>query len=415
MAEIFQASSAGVSRSVSERVVRFRRQQSAALKQQLQMAQNKQAAFQARHKVAFFTEQTRLVMEQIKQLELDASRAQLQVQQDTLQLQSIARELAARPEDIRVTSTVRHRTRVKIEELRTELRGLQERYTDNNPKVVAIQQQIRTLETSLHQAGNPTPEEESFAMDPVVKELKIRQAELNSGLSGSRSNIQSLQAQIQQQQKKLNQYALLEKDFNNLQREIERISENLRENDFRLAEAENAMQGNISSFDILERASAPTEPLPTRRKLLVLMAIAAGFSLGLASLWLRTLFAPRLLSLKQLTALQFPCLGVMFCAPHTPAAETQLLLTLQHFFSKLAAIVPATGPRLVVLAAHGEGGLSASFAQSVLQVLQSQGKQLVLIDASPTPQSTPAALNAWLHSAAAAAPEPLPVSPGVVR
>jgi putative inorganic carbon (HCO3(-)) transporter len=73
----------------------------------------------------------------------------------------------------------------------------------------------------------------------------------------------------------LRQYALLEKDFNNLQREIDIIAENLRENEFKLAEAENAMQGNISSFDILERASVPTDPLPTRRKLLLLASLIA--------------------------------------------------------------------------------------------------------------------------------------------
>lgn len=411
MAEIFQVSSAGISRSVAERVFRFRQAQSAALQEKMQAAQQKLAAFQARHKVAFFKEQTRLVMEQIKQLELDASRAQLQIQQDGLQLQSIASALAGRPEEIRVTSTVRHRTRVRIEELRTELRGLQERYTAQNPKVLAVQQQIQVLEDSLKAPEPLLPEEESFAMDPVVKELKIRQAELSSGLNGSRQSVSSLQQQIQQQQARLRQYALLEKDFNNLQREIDIIAENLRENEFKLAEAENAMQGNISSFDILERASAPTDPLPTRRKLLLLAALAAGFVLGLAGVLLRTLLEPRLLSPQQLTALQWPCLGVYLRAPERHAHQLQQShwLSLQHFLTKIDALAPAEGPLLVLIASDQSLLPEQHFALRLRQTFEARGKQLVWISAPQPaePLTGQESLNTWLHQAAAPAPEPL--------
>jgi len=419
MAEIFQVSSAGVSRSVAERVFRFRQQQHDALQKKMQVAQNQLAAFQAQHKVAFFTEQTRLVMEQIKQLELDASRAQLQVQQDSLQLQSIAQELASRPEDIRVTSTVRHRTRVRIEDLRTELRGLQERYTEQNPKVLAIQQQIQVLEDSLKADTPLIPEEESFAMDPVVKELKIRQAELSSGLSGSQQGMGALQEQIKKQQEKLKQYALLEQDFNHLQREIEIITDNLRENAFRLAEAENAMQGNISSFDILERASVPVEPLPTRRKLLLLAALAAGLGLGLAGVWLRTLLEPRLLSPQQLTALQWPCLGVFVRTPakaQGQAMQTQLL-SLQHFLSKFDALPPVQGPVLLLVASEADWTLPQSFAALLRQTLEARGKHLVLVSQpqSAEPLTGQESLNLWLHQSAAPLPVPMTLNSHVLR
>ncbi|MGV3526678.1 MAG: GumC family protein [Candidatus Sericytochromatia bacterium] len=405
---IFQRSSAGVSRSVAERVWRFRTDQRAALVAELNAAQNRLAAFQKRHQVSFFSDTTRLLLEQIKQFELDQSNARLQLQRDRLGMAEMARELGQRPENIRVTSTVRHRTRVRYDELQNELKALLERYTEDNPKVISLRDQLSALEKQMAVAGPAVAEEESFGMDPVVRELKIRHAELAAGISGSERQVDSLGKAIQQQRQQLTKLAALEKDYDNLRREVDRVSENLRENDFRLAEATNAMRSNISSFDVVEPATPPATPLPTGRKLLLGGGLGLGLLLGLALPLGRELADLRIKSPRQFPALGLDYLG--WLPRRTPRSQPlyyqQWLLLINRLLLRLDAL-PAAGPKLLLVAAVKPGEGRHFVSEQLLDTLRFRGGQVVHIRPAATGDASEHDLSPWLQSRDALLPFPL--------
>lgn len=408
ISEIFQQSSSGLSRAVAERVWRFRSAQRQALLKELGLAQNKLEAFQRKHQISFFEDTTRLMLEQIKQLELDQNNARIQLQKDRLRMSAISSELAQRPENVRVTSTVRHRTRVRLGELQSELKALLERYTEANPKVISLRRQIDAVETQLNAEAQLPPEEESFGMDPVVRELKIKQAEINAGLSGGQSQVESLGTTIQSHHARLNKLSGLEKDFGRLKRDIDRISENLRENDYRLAEAENARRSEISSFDVVERATAPADSLPTGRKLLAVAGLAAGLLLGLL-----LPLGVELADLRLKSPLQFQGLGLRFLGLLPQRTRRSQLVYSQLwllFINRLLlSLEGLPGPRLLLISSDRSGEGKHFVCEQLLDILRFRGEQIVHIRPDAlVPDTSPAAndLSEWLQLRDALLPFP---------
>lgn len=390
MSEIFQSSSAGLSQNVARRVYAFRLSQRKRFEQRLKEAQDALSRFQKKHKVAFFEDSTRLLLEQIKQLELDLERAKLQQGRDKEAIASIAQKLSQRPENIRVTQTVRYRNRVRYQELESELNALLQRYTPENPKVIALQTQMKALTETAPAAG--IQEEESYGMDPVVRELKIDQAERMTAMEGHARTIQQLKNQIAAQRQQLNKLATLESDVANLQRHIDRENENLRENDYRLSESENDMEARISAFDILEPATPPEHPLPTRRKLILLMGFVAGTGLGVGSSALRSILLTRLRYPEQITQMGLEDLGVL--SERDPAQS----LALGYRITQLHKNLPAAEKPALVLVSSPITGQSQAFMAACQQWFQKQERKVAIIQSATHPVLPTHDVGHWLYS-----------------
>lgn len=399
MSEIFQASSAGLSQNVARRVYQFRLTQRKRFEARLQTAQQALSQFQKKHNIAFFEDSTRLLLEQIKQFELDLERARIQQSRDKEAITSIATKLQQRPENIRVTQTVRYRNRVRYQELESELNSLLQRYTPENPKVIALQTQMQALAAEGDNAG--IPEEESYGMDPVVRELKIDQAERVTAMEGHQRTIQQLQKQIKDLRSQLKKLATLESDVANLQRQIDRENENLRENDYRLSESENDMEARISAFDILEPASPPEAPLPTRRKLLVLAGAFLGALTGIGGSVGSTLLRPHLSDPRQIEALGMEYLGTLSAHNHASSLAlgyrvVNLGKALTHYETPSLVLVGAATPEL-----------SRQFMTACQHWFSQQDLTVACVQAPDRPVLPTHDLGHWLYEKEAPLPYPL--------
>lgn len=397
MSEIFQSSSAGLSQNVARRVYTFRLAQRKRFEERLQQAQQALNAFQKKHKIAFFEDSTRLLLEQIKQLELDLERAKIQQNRDKEAIASIDQKLQSRPENIRVTQTVRYRNRVRYQELESQLQALLKRYTAQNPKVIALQSQMDAL-AAEDSAG--IPEEESYGMDPVVRELKIDQAERITAMDGHAKTLQQLSQQIKAQRSQLKTLAALENEVKNLQRHIDRENENLRENDYRLSESENDMEARISAFDILEPATPPEAPLPTRKKLLVLAGLFAGTCAGIGGSAMRSLLSTHLHYPEQMALIGLDPLGTL-------SQDVSKTLTLGHQVVSVGQHFAAEdSPALLMVTAPSTGNSHGFIAHCETWFAQHPLKTAI-IRSSDAPLLPTHDLGHWLYEKNAPLPLPL--------
>lgn len=397
MSEIFQSSSAGLSQNVARRVYTFRQSQRKRFEKRLYQAQQALNLFQKKHKIAFFEDSTRLLLEQIKQLELDLERAKIQQNRDKEAITSITQKLKQRPENIRVTQTVRYRNRVRYQELESQLQALLQRYTPENPKVIALQTQMEALST---ESPSGIPEEESYGMDPVVRELKIDQAERITAIEGHVKTVQQLSQQIKAQRAQLKKLALLESEVKDLQRHIDRENENLRENDYRLSESENDMEARISAFDILEPASPPEKPLPTRKKLLVIAGLFAGAFVGLGGSALRSVLSPNLHDAEQMGLISIEYLGSL-------SSNLSQTLTLGHQVVSTGQLLASEKPPALLMVSTSKTGSSNLFMQKCDEWFAQQTLNIAIIR---TPCQIPLPshdLGHWLYEKTA--PIPLPI------
>jgi uncharacterized protein involved in exopolysaccharide biosynthesis len=397
MSEIFQSSSAGLSQNVARRVYTFRQAQRKRFEERLHQAQQALNLFQKKHKIAFFEDSTRLLLEQIKQLELDLERAKIQQNRDREAIGSIAQKLKARPENIRVTQTVRYRNRVRYQELESQLQALLKRYTPQNPKVIALQTQMDALAA---EDSTGIPEEESYGMDPVVRELKIDQAERSTAMEGHVKTIQQLSLQIKAQRAQLKKLAALESEVKDLQRHIDRENENLRENDYRLSESENDMEARISAFDILEPATPPTSPLPTRKKLLVLAGLFAGTFVGLGGSALRSILSPTLHYPEQMALLGLKPLGTL-------SSDVSKTLTLGHQVVSTGQQLAAEEPPALLLVSSAKTGDSKAFMAQCDTWFAQQPLKTAIIQSSTQALLPTHDLGHWLYEKNAPLPLPL--------
>ncbi len=306
LSEIFQERSAGLTRSVAQRDYAFRKSQQKQFEDRLIQAQDNLAAFQKKHNLPFFEARMAQHLQHIQSLEEALIAARLSTTRSEQALQNMAQTLEGRTETVKVSEVQQHPEILKKRQLAQKEAALLKRYTSEHPAVQAVQEEMIALEV---QGTEPVVTQETFAMDPVVEALKIAQAGEETALPGHRRAVSALQAELKEKKAQLTTWAAWEKEMKNLQREIERASENLRENAYQLNLAEGATAARVSSFDILESADPPEQPLPTRRKLLVLGGALAGLFLSTGLNVAQTVIKPHVWHQDQLPLLGISLLG----------------------------------------------------------------------------------------------------------
>jgi hypothetical protein len=104
----------------------------------------------------------------------------------------------------------------------------------------------------------------------------------------------------------------LQKEFFEIERQLELNKDILRLVESRLAESKMAMQSNVSDFEILEAAKAPLYPEGGRRKLIVLLTGILVFAAGATFFVTKELLNTNTISAKDFSdGIRIPLIGIL--------------------------------------------------------------------------------------------------------
>ncbi|HRX77294.1 MAG TPA: GNVR domain-containing protein, partial [Candidatus Cloacimonadota bacterium] len=252
-------------------------------------------AHRAQYGVISIPHETETRFDQLKEVELKMIENNLMITEMDSKIEEMQSKLEAVPEEVIMTWTYTQTDERKLLALEKDLELLLSRYTRDNPKVIKVQTEIDELRKLMQQPDKrDLPEAVTWGPSGLSDAYNIDKARFEAEREASLKKNVEFQQQVDAIKGTLENLTQLQKEFFELERQLELNKDILRLVESRLAEAKMAMQSNVSDFEILEEAKAPPYPEGGRKKLIVLLTgilvfiAGASFILGKELLSIKT-------------------------------------------------------------------------------------------------------------------------------
>jgi succinoglycan biosynthesis transport protein ExoP len=255
---------------------------------QLEAARNKLSTvteevrvFKATHQVSDFGAETQVLLDALIRLETELNTKTAETQAMREALVDIEKAVKGEPEMV-VTSTVyRNPIKTRLTEYEWQLQEARSRYTEQNPKVIKLQTRVDVLKQMIKESNDEGAPENLYSANTKLVDLQERQRELASDVRVRDAQIAALSQTVDKSRAKLAALTAAEKDFQLLQQRLtatEKLESNLVG---RVEEARVMMLRNEAAFELFEAARPPTEPAPSKKKLVAVAGVVLGGGAGL--------------------------------------------------------------------------------------------------------------------------------------
>jgi len=243
-------------------------------------AAQKFADFSREHKLYSPDDQLKQAISQVSAY--DKSIADLQSQQKAAQAQyDVAtnklgqQKSGAKAYNINDNGTVQS-IRGQIVAKEVELVGLRQKYTDNNPTVIAAQQQLNQLQSDLAREVSAVVDSSAASLNSAQMELVKNQAVAEASISAAKASEDAVRAKKAEIEQDIDKYPDDMVTYLQLKSDAE-IKKTIYTNLVQQCE-QNKIQEAMESMDIqvIDEANLPKNPSAPRKKLIA----AVGFVLG---------------------------------------------------------------------------------------------------------------------------------------
>ena len=223
-----------------------------------------------------------------------ATEAQLQDRQG--RLASIVAELARTAPESVLYRDVDTSAASKLAQLKLDREGLLARYRPNADPVRDINAQIAQLEQGMASGRTAGEGARRSGPNPIWQTLQSTRNDLSAEVAALQQSLSAYSLQVQEVNQRLLRLAQLEPTFNQLSRDRDVLSSNVR--DFTVKEQQDEAQRQMSAeasdnIRIVQRAVAPSQGKSLKKPILVLAFLFAAFTAACAGL-VRMLLRPGL-------------------------------------------------------------------------------------------------------------------------
>ncbi|MDD2210143.1 MAG: hypothetical protein PHN71_02345 [Candidatus Cloacimonetes bacterium] len=230
--------------------------------------------YKAEYGVISIPHETQTKFDQLKEIEIRMIENSLRIKDMDSKIAEMNEKLGDVPEEVIQTWTYTQTDEKNLLALQKDLELLRARYTDENPKVRKVLQEIEELKTAMQEKKRDIPEAVTWGPSGLTQVYTIDKSRFEAERQGAIQMNEEYQKEISQIRSTLENLGQVQKDFFEIERQLELNRDILKLVESRLAESKMAMQSNVSDYEILEAAKAPAYPESSRRKLIVV-----GFSI----------------------------------------------------------------------------------------------------------------------------------------
>jgi len=237
--------------------------------------------FKQKYGIVNFDAEVSAVSSDKQRLEQDLRAAQSELNAINIQIKSIQSELSIQPEESIGSTTYFSPIRNRIAELKAQLSEIRLRYTDDNPKVVKIQNQIAELERRLEEEGDDLTIQQSYQPNPARVSFQLHLQSLDSQKKIIADKIDGILIQQKLLEDDLALLPEIQQEYENLMRRRSILDQlyvrllDLRGGSQLIAETERGY------FEILEPA-IHARLMPSKKKLVMVSGIFLGLGFGFA-------------------------------------------------------------------------------------------------------------------------------------
>ncbi len=224
--------------------------------------------------------ETQTKFDQLKEIEIKMIENSLRVIEMETKIAELDARIKATPQDVIRSWTYTETDEKKILQLEKELEILRSKYADNNPKVQKVRKEIADLKFKAKEPNRDLPDAITWGPSGLIEVYTIDKARFEAEKAASIEKNNEFQVKVNNIRATLENLTQIQKEFFEIERQLQLSRDILRVVEGRLAEAKMAMQSNVSDFEIIESAKAPNYPEGTRRKVLVVVIGVLVFTLG---------------------------------------------------------------------------------------------------------------------------------------
>ncbi len=264
-----------------------------------QQSYDRLLSFQNENGVVNFDSQTEVILTKVAELEIEyrTLKAELEVgEQGYTKLQET---ITSTPVMVVGQSIYRSPLKAKLGELEWELEQARGRYTDKNPKVTELLEQVASLKKHIDEGGDDTAPEQHMEVNPVRQELEIKVIDLQNEIKLKKARVDSLKESISKLSEKLSTMTEKQKEYFQLTADNESISGAIGNLRNRVEEARVIMLSGNGDFEIVERARLPDEPQSSGRKIMVVAGFVLSGGAGLFIALLMEFLSPIIRTRKE--------------------------------------------------------------------------------------------------------------------
>ncbi len=237
---------------------------------------DKLLTFQNENGVVNFDSQTEVMLTKVAELEIEYQTLKAELEVGEKSFTRMQETLEATPVMVVGQSIYRSPLKTKLGELEWQLEQARGRYTDKNPKVTDLIEQVNSLKKHIDEGNDDTAPEQHMEVNPVRQELEIKVIDLQDEIKLKNARVDSLKSSIDKLNAKLSSMTEKQKEYFQLNADKDSASGVIGILRNRVEEARVIMLSGNGDFEIVERARMPDEPKSSGRKILVI----AGFILS---------------------------------------------------------------------------------------------------------------------------------------
>lgn len=272
----------GMNKETQSLLVQFLNDRIDQAKQESDDAAQKFAAYQKEHKIYDPETQAKGLIGQLQSYDDAISKMQVQAESGQAQLDTANAKLnemraGSQAYNINDNETVQG-IRKQIVAKQVELVGLEQKYTENHPSVIAAQDQLSQLQQSLANEVNAVVSSNATSLNPAQAELLKTQAQAQATVATAQASEAAIKSQRDSKQKELGDLPSGVVDYLELERDA-KIKNEVYVNLVKQCEQSRVQQAMDSmDIQIVDPATRPFDGIPVwpRPKLMT----AVGFVVG---------------------------------------------------------------------------------------------------------------------------------------
>ncbi|MFO7895642.1 MAG: hypothetical protein R6U84_01735 [Candidatus Cloacimonadales bacterium] len=381
LAVVFIQSYVEIINSASGKIYDYYLQQIEIYQQKITQIEQELDQFQAEREILSLEKEVQNKYDNLKILELDMLNAQLLISELQTKISDISERIAGLPQTVELTATVSGTRESKLKNLQQELAILQQKYTERNPKILRLRDEIASLENliSTGAAEEKIPDSMTYGANTIRQSMILEKNRYENEMVATEKRVKDYHNKIALLKEELKVLSPIERQYYDIVSEQNTLQEMLTKVKERANEAKIAMESNLSDFEILEAAVAPKYPEASGRKII---ALAAGF---FAFLLLLIFFALKeLLDFTVKSSYDFEQVLQIKCLEEIPnkenVANPVFYSKLQILFGQLLQSLPSAGTATIAVGKDRFSCGATFVIQELVMLALSQNKRVLWIE-----------------------------------
>ena len=253
------------------------------LYQRLLEAEEKMKEFKEKEGIFSLQEDTKQKVERLANLQSDLEQAEALISTHKASVDYLKEQLKKEGETRLAGWTLGESPtltalRQQLVDLEVKLLGLQQKYADNHPEVIAVRKEIEEINGRIEKEAKKTTLQENLQPNPLKDSLLMAQVELLK----AEAKREALKRMLSQLEGELSQLPEKEMQLANLQRDVQ-VAETLYTTlQQRLQEARIAEATTFGNITAEEMATLPKEPIYPRKGLNYMLGFLLAIALAIA-------------------------------------------------------------------------------------------------------------------------------------